>query len=125
MANALALAALGDPTRRAIFEHLSEHPSAVGELAQLLPVSRPAVSQHLKVLKDAGLVIDERDGNRRIYRIDPSGIGDLRSYLDRFWETALLAFKQRAESPDRADARRPPATTTPRTTTPAKEPDHA
>lgn len=123
--NTDALEALADPTRRSIFELLADRPSAVGELADLLPVSRPAVSQHLRVLKDARLVAVRQDGNRRIYRIDPSGIGDLRSYLDRFWETALLAFKQRAESPDRADARRPPATTTPRTTTPAKEPDHA
>lgn len=104
MTNALALAALGDPTRRAIFERLSDHPSAVGELAQLLPVSRPAVSQHLKVLKDAGLVTDQRDGNRRIYRLDPSGIGELRDYLDRFWGSALTAFKatveQREETSD-------------------------
>jgi DNA-binding transcriptional ArsR family regulator len=104
MTNALALAALGDPTRRAIFERLSDHPSAVGELAQLLPVSRPAVSQHLKVLKDAGLVTDQRDGNRRIYRLDPNGIGELRDYLDRFWGSALTAFKvtveQREETSD-------------------------
>jgi DNA-binding transcriptional ArsR family regulator len=104
MTNALALAALGDPTRRAIFERLSDHPSAVGELAQLLPVSRPAVSQHLKVLKDAGLVTDQRDGNRRIYRLDPNGIGELRGYLDRFWDSALTAFKatveQREETSD-------------------------
>ena len=104
MTNALALAALGDPTRRAIFESLSDHPAAVGELAQLLPVSRPAVSQHLKVLKDAGLVTDQRDGNRRIYRLDPSGIGELRDYLDRFWGSALTAFKatveQREETSD-------------------------
>jgi DNA-binding transcriptional ArsR family regulator len=104
MTNALALAALGDPTRRAIFERLSDHPSAVGELAQLLPVSRPAVSQHLKVLKDAGLVTDQRDGNRRIYRLDPNGIGELRDYLNTFWDSALTAFKatveQREETSD-------------------------
>ena len=104
MTNALALAALGDPTRRAIFEHLAQQPCAVGELAQLLPVSRPAVSQHLKVLKDAGLVTDERDGSRRIYRLDPEGIGELRDYLDRFWGSALVGFKarieQRKETPD-------------------------
>jgi DNA-binding transcriptional ArsR family regulator len=104
MTNALALAALGDPTRRAIFERLSDHPAAVGELAQLLPVSRPAVSQHLKVLKDAGLVTDQRDGNRRIYRLDPNGIGELRDYLDGFWGRALTAFKatveQREETSD-------------------------
>jgi DNA-binding transcriptional ArsR family regulator len=104
MTNALALAALGDPTRRAIFERLYGHPSAVGELARVLPVSRPAVSQHLKVLKDAGLVTDQRDGNRRIYRLDPNGIGELRDYLDRFWDSALTAFKatveQREETSD-------------------------
>jgi DNA-binding transcriptional ArsR family regulator len=97
MTNGLALAALGDPTRRAIFERLSDHPSAVGELARLLPVSRPAVSQHLKVLKEAGLVTDERAGSRRIYRLDPNGIGELRAYLDRFWGSALSAFKAVAE----------------------------
>ena len=97
MANALGLAALGDPTRRAIFEHLADHPSAVGDLALLLPVSRPAVSQHLKVLKDARLVIDERRGNRRIYRLDPTGLAEMREYLQRFWDSALSAFKARAE----------------------------
>jgi DNA-binding transcriptional ArsR family regulator len=104
MTNARALAALGDPTRRAIFERLSDHPWAVGELADLLPVSRPAVSQHLKVLKAAGLVIDQHEGNRRIYRLDPNGIGELRDYLDRFWSTALTGFKskveRREENPD-------------------------
>jgi DNA-binding transcriptional ArsR family regulator len=88
-----ALGALGDPTRRAIFEQLFDHPSAVGDLAELLPVSRPAVSQHLKVLKDAGLVASHRDGNRQIYRLDPGGIGELRAYLDRFWDCALTSFK--------------------------------
>jgi DNA-binding transcriptional ArsR family regulator len=97
MTNTLALAALGDPTRRAIFEHLAEDPSPVGALAERLPVSRPAVSQHLKVLKDAGLVTDHRDGTRRIYRLDPNGIAELRDYLDRFWNTALASFKARAE----------------------------
>jgi DNA-binding transcriptional ArsR family regulator len=96
--NQLALGALGDPTRRAIFERLFEHPSAVGELAALLPVSRPAVSQHLKVLKDAGLVTDLRQGNRRIYQLDPQGIGQLRDYLDRFWGVALASFKARVET---------------------------
>jgi len=95
--NARALEALGDPTRRAIFERLADRPSAVGQLAALLPVSRPAVSQHLKVLKDAGLVIDRPDGNRRIYQLDPNGIGELRDYLDRFWGSALTAFKTKAE----------------------------
>jgi DNA-binding transcriptional ArsR family regulator len=85
--------ALGDPTRRAIFERLADRPRAVGELARELPVSRPAVSQHLKVLKDARLVTDRRDGNRRIYQLDPDGIGALRAELDRFWSKALATYK--------------------------------
>lgn len=92
-----ALSALGDPTRRAIFEHLGERPSAVVDLAALVPVSRPAVSQHLKVLKGAGLVRDERVGTRRVYSLDPDGIAGLRDYLDRFWNTALHSFKKRVE----------------------------
>jgi DNA-binding transcriptional ArsR family regulator len=92
------LSALGDPTRRTVFERLAEGPRAVGELARGLPVSRPAVSQHLKVLKDAGLVLDRRDGNRRIYQLDPDGVGALRAYLDRFWNDALAAFKAAAEA---------------------------
>jgi DNA-binding transcriptional ArsR family regulator len=91
------LAALGDPTRRAIFERLAEEPRAVGELALLLPVSRPAVSQHLKVLKDAGLVLDRPAGTRRIYQLDPAGIGALRAYLDQFWSRALAAYKVAVE----------------------------
>jgi DNA-binding transcriptional ArsR family regulator len=91
------LTALGDPTRRAIFERLAERPRAVGELAGEFPVSRPAVSQHLKVLKDAGLVIDRRAGTRRIYRLDLDGIGALRAYLDRFWNEALTAFQAAVE----------------------------
>jgi DNA-binding transcriptional ArsR family regulator len=89
--------ALGDPTRRAIFERLAERPRAVGELAAEFPVSRPAVSQHLKVLKEAGLVNDSREGNRRLYRVDPYGVGVMRAYLDRFWDEALAAYKQAAE----------------------------
>src|SRR3954469_16755894 len=89
--------ALADPTRRAIFERLAERPSAVGELAEDLPVSRPAVSQHLKVLKDAELVIDAPDGTRRIYRVDPEGVDALRAYLDQFWNQALTAFKRAVE----------------------------
>ena len=85
--------ALGDPTRRAIFEHLADRPRAVVDLARELPVSRPAVSQHLKVLKDARLVTDRRDGNRRIYQLDPDGIGALRADLERFWTRALAAYK--------------------------------
>src|SRR5213592_2957314 len=100
MAYGEGLAALGDPTRRAIFERLAERPRAVGELARELPVSRPAVSQHLKVLKDAGLVIDRQAGNRRIYQLDPDGVGALRAYLDRFWNRALTAFKDAVEQRD-------------------------
>jgi DNA-binding transcriptional ArsR family regulator len=94
------LTALGDPTRRAIFERLADRPWAVGELARELPVSRPAVSQHLKVLKDAGLVIDRSEGPRRIYRLDPDGVGELRGYLDQFWQRALLAFQAAVEQRD-------------------------
>jgi DNA-binding transcriptional ArsR family regulator len=89
--------ALADPTRRAILERLARGPRAVGELAGEFPVSRPAVSQHLKVLKDAGLVSDERDGNRRLYRVDPRGIEAMRAYFDSFWSDALAAFKEAAE----------------------------
>jgi DNA-binding transcriptional ArsR family regulator len=89
--------ALADPTRRAIFARLAERPSPVGELARELPVSRPAVSQHLKVLKDAGLVIDRPDGNRRIYRADPDGLAALRAQLDRFWTQALANYKALVE----------------------------
>ena len=91
--------ALGDPTRRAIFERLADRPRAVGDLARELPVSRPAVSQHLKVLKDAGLVVDRRAGNRRIYQLDPDGVGALRADLDRFWNRALAAYKAAVEQP--------------------------
>jgi DNA-binding transcriptional ArsR family regulator len=90
-------AALGDPTRRAIFERIAEQPRAVGELARELPVSRPAVSQHLKVLKQAGLVLDRAVGNRRIYQLDPTGLEALRSQLDRFWTKALANYKAVAE----------------------------
>ena len=91
------MSALGDPTRRAIFERLAEGPLPVGEIARGLPVSRPAVSQHLKVLKAAGLVLDQAEGTRRLYRIDPDGVGALRAYFDRFWNQALTAFKAAAE----------------------------
>jgi DNA-binding transcriptional ArsR family regulator len=93
------LAALGDPTRRTIFERLAEQPRAVGELARDMPVSRPAVSQHLRVLKDAGLVTDQAEGNRRIYQLDPAGIGALRAYLDQCWSRALTAYKDAVEQP--------------------------
>jgi DNA-binding transcriptional ArsR family regulator len=91
--------ALGDRTRRAIFARLAERPCAVGELAGGLPVSRPAVSQHLKILKDAGLVVDEPAGNRRIYRIRPDGLAALRADLDRYWRTALAAYQAAVEHP--------------------------
>jgi DNA-binding transcriptional ArsR family regulator len=99
-ANQNGIAALGDPTRRAIFERLADRPSAVGELARELPVTRPAVSQHLKVLKDAGLVIDRPAGARRIYQLDPAGVGDLRAYVDQFWTRALAAYKEVVEQRD-------------------------
>ncbi len=92
-----ALDALGDPTRRTIFERLAERPQAVGELARDLPVSRPAVSQHLKVLKDAGLVVDRREGTRRIYQLDPTGVRALSAYLDGFWQRSMAAFKGAVE----------------------------
>jgi DNA-binding transcriptional ArsR family regulator len=91
------MTALGDPTRRAIFERLAQGPTAVGEIARDLPVSRPAVSQHLKVLKDAGLVTDRPHGTRRLYQLDPRGVGALRAYFDQFWNHALAAFKAAAE----------------------------
>jgi DNA-binding transcriptional ArsR family regulator len=90
-------AALADPTRREIFERLARRPLAVGELAEQLPVSRPAVSQHLKVLKEAGLVVDRQEGTRRVYRVDPRGVEAMRRYLDRFWDQALEAFKTAVE----------------------------
>jgi len=92
-----ALDALGDATRREIFERLADRPRAVGELAGELPVSRPAVSQHLRVLKAAGLVTDRAEGSRRIYRLDPTGVSLLRAYLEQFWNRALASFKEAAE----------------------------
>ena len=89
--------ALGDPTRRAIFERLRSGPRSVGEIAAELPVSRPAVSQHLRVLKEAGLVTERRNGTRRLYRLDPDGLGELRRYVDEYWTEALAAFKAEAE----------------------------
>jgi DNA-binding transcriptional ArsR family regulator len=91
---AAGFAALGDPTRREIFARIAERPRAVGELARELPVSRPAVSQHLRVLKDAGLVMDRAEGNRRIYQADPAGLAALRAQLDTFWNQALATFEQ-------------------------------
>ena len=92
------LQALGDPTRRAIFELLATRPRPVGELAAELPVSRPAVSQHLAILRTARLVTDRRDGARRIYSIDPEGVAAMRDYFERFWNRALADFKQAAEN---------------------------
>ena len=100
-----AFGALGDPTRRAIFKQLALQPVAVGQLAESLPVTRPAVSQHLKVLKDAGLVNETRDGTRRIYRLDPKGIGAMRDWLDAHWGAALDSFAQYVD--DQAQAETP------------------
>ncbi|MDE2183875.1 MAG: winged helix-turn-helix transcriptional regulator [Alphaproteobacteria bacterium] len=93
-----ALPALADPTRRRVFERLRHGPRSVGEIAKGLPVSRPAVSQHLKVLKEAGLVDDHADGTRRVYYIDPKGLAALRRWLDQFWDDALEAFRAEVES---------------------------
>src|SRR5690349_23050202 len=90
-------AALTDPTRRAVFERLRDGPRPVGEIARGLPVTRPAVSQHLKVLKEAGLVDDRSEGTRRIYQIDPKGLGTVRAWLDQFWDSALNAFAAEVE----------------------------
>jgi DNA-binding transcriptional ArsR family regulator len=97
MAYQSALAALADPTRRRVFERLKSGPKPVGALARGLPVSRPAVSQHLKVLKEAGLVADQPEGTRRVYYIDPEGLGALRAWLDQFWDQALAAFQAEVE----------------------------
>ncbi len=102
MAYAMAMDALGDATRREIMERLRGGPRPVGEIAAGLPVSRPAVSQHLRVLKEAGLVTERKDGARRIYRVEPDALADLRAYLDSFWEQALAGFKATAESEGRA-----------------------
>jgi DNA-binding transcriptional ArsR family regulator len=98
MAYGSALAALADPTRRAVFERLRAGPRSVGAIAQGMPVSRPAVSQHLKVLKEAGLVADRPEGNRRVYYVDPDGLGALRGWLDQFWDAALAAFQAEVEA---------------------------
>lgn len=94
-----AWTALADPTRRTVLERIVERPCSVSELARDLPVSRSAVSQHLKILKDAGLVIDARAGKQRIYRIDPDGLATLRAELDRFWTKTLAAYKDAVEQP--------------------------
>jgi DNA-binding transcriptional ArsR family regulator len=95
-----ALLALADPTRRRVFEELRRGPRSVGRLAARMPVSRPAVSQHLGVLKQAGLVIDRAEGTRRVYRIDPSGLAAIRDWLDQFWDVALAAFQAELEKKD-------------------------
>jgi DNA-binding transcriptional ArsR family regulator len=104
MAYAEALQALADPTRRSVLEQLRGGPRAVGEIAARLPVSRPAVSQHLRVLKEAGLVTERQNGTRRLYRVDPNGLAGLREYLDGFWEEALASFKAAAETEESEDA---------------------
>jgi DNA-binding transcriptional ArsR family regulator len=96
----VAFAALSDPTRQQIFERLSRRALAVGELADGLPVTRSAVSQHLKILKDAGLVTLRSEGTRNIYQVDPRGVAAMRDYLDRFWERALANFKREVEKED-------------------------
>ena len=99
-----ALTALGDPTRQAILEALARRELAVGELAERLPVTRPAVSQHLKVLKGAGLVVDRAEGTRRLYRVDPDGLAAVRAYFDAFWTESLAAFKHVAEQEEHRGA---------------------
>jgi DNA-binding transcriptional ArsR family regulator len=98
MAYGNALAALADPTRRQIFEQLRRGPRSVGRLAEVVPVSRPAVSQHLRVLREAGLVHEQKEGTRRVYEIDPAGLGALRRWLDRFWSSGLAAFQAAVEA---------------------------
>jgi DNA-binding transcriptional ArsR family regulator len=97
--HAEVLTALADPTRRAIFERLARAPSAVGELARELPVSRPAVSQHLKVLKSAGLVTDQAAGTRRVYSVDSAGVAAIREYFEQFWQQSLASFRTAASKP--------------------------
>src|SRR5690348_8719379 len=104
MAYEVALTALADPTRRRVLEQLRGGPRAVGDIAARLPVSRPAVSQHLKVLKEAGLVREERRGTQHIYEIDPNGLGPLRAWLDRLWDTALENFKVEVEAPPKKES---------------------
>jgi DNA-binding transcriptional ArsR family regulator len=101
-----ALDALGDPTRRAVLELVRTGERPVGEIAARLPVSRPAVSQHLRVLKEAGLVRERRDGTRHLYAVDRRGLLALREYLERYWDAALAAFAEAAEAPDRTGGHR-------------------
>jgi DNA-binding transcriptional ArsR family regulator len=120
MTYANALAALADPTRRRVFERLRAGPKPVGQIAKGLPVSRPAVSQHLKVLREAGLVSDRAEGASRVYAIDPKGLGQVRRWLDQFWDDALLAFKAEAE----ATASSSEAVGQKKMTAPKKKEDH-
>jgi DNA-binding transcriptional ArsR family regulator len=106
MAYENALAALADPTRRRVFEALRVGPKSVGRIAEAMPVSRPAVSQHLRVLKEAGLVREERQGAKHLYEIDPKGLGTLRHWLDQFWTSALGAFQAEVETPPTRKGRR-------------------
>jgi DNA-binding transcriptional ArsR family regulator len=99
--NGDGISALADPTRRAVFERLRRGPQPVGEIARGLPVSRPAVSQHLRVLREAGLVTERKDGTRRLYRVDPDGLAGLRAYFEGFWDDALAAFKEAADAEQR------------------------
>jgi DNA-binding transcriptional ArsR family regulator len=108
MAYAKALQCLSDPTRRQVFERLRAGPQSVGALARGLPVSRPAVSQHLKVLKAAGLVTDRAEGARRVYYIDPDGLGELRQWIDRFWNDSLRSFENEVAARAAAAARKKP-----------------
>ena len=98
-----ALQALGDSSRRQIFERLTQNPSPVGQLARELPISRPAVSQHLKVLKEAGLVFDRQTGTRRVYQVDPKAVEALREYFDSFWSQALASFRTAAQDQPQED----------------------
>jgi DNA-binding transcriptional ArsR family regulator len=100
MAYGEVMNALGDPTRRAVFDRLRAGPQSVGEIAAGLPVSRPAVSQHLRVLKEAGLVAERREGTKRIYELAPRGLAELRAYFEQFWSQALDAYKEAAERKD-------------------------
>ena len=107
MTYAKALHCLSDPTRRRVFERLRSGPQSVGALARGLPVSRPAVSQHLKALKAAGLVTDQSEGTRRVYHIDPDGLGELRRWLDQFWGDALESFKREVEESQTSRGKKP------------------
>lgn len=97
------LEAIGDPTRRAILAQLRKGPAAVGKLARSFPVSRPAISQHLRILKEANLVTDRADGTRRVYELNPAAFASLREYFDEFWGVALISFKRRVENRNRED----------------------